>query len=428
MATIQTEAPRAADGRHDVIGVMFSHFGIYCAELEPMEAFYTRVLGFAVSDRGIAGRTGVDMSFMTRRPREHHQFVLGEKREKGIPSTINQVGFKAPSLDELRRIRSLLENEPGASDITAVDHGISWSLYFYDPERNRCVISVETGFYVPQPAAWPLDLSLSDDQIRRETEDRCRGTRGFMTFTDWSAERRAALLASGQLTTEGIPTGDPHPGFDAPFEPGRKLFTYSESAAEVPRIAMSHVGFYAIDLDALTRFYTETLGYAINGKGRMPAIGPHPEAEYVYLSRDPMEHQQVILCEGRAASTPTSIDQLSLRVPSLKELRKIEKVLKTHPGVHDIEYVCHGNSFSIYFRDPEGNRIELAVESVWYVHAPSGWFLDLSLDDDALIKDTENKVRECPGFLMRADWKARARDELIEIGRLEAEGLVRDVA
>ncbi len=405
--------------------VMFSHFGVYCTDIDRLEDFYTRVLGFAISDSGMAG-LGVYMSFMTRRPREHHQFVLGGGRGADEPTTVNQVGFKAADLAELRRVRDMLEKEKGAHDIVAVDHGISWSLYFRDAENIRSVISVETPWYVPQPACWPLDLTKSDDEIARETEAHCRATDGFMARADWSAAKEEEYRRDGRLTAEAGATGNKSPSFDAPGYGDRVLLRTSGETA--PGIAMSHVGYAAIDLPALTGFYTDILGYAVTGKGRMPAIGDEPARDYVYLSRDPGEHQQVVLCDGRDAATPSSINQLSLRITSLDELRRMEATLKADPRVTDFRYTCHGNSFSIYFADPEGNWIELAVESVWYVPAPEGWALDLSLSNEDLIADAERRVRDIPGFLMRDDWKSRAREELIATGKLEAEGLVSDVA
>jgi len=196
----------------------------------------------------------------------------------------------------------------------------------------------------------------------------------------------------------------------------------------MPHIAMAHVAFYVHDMDELVEFYDKVLGYAVTGRGTMPAIGEEPEREYVYLSRDPSEHHQVVFCSGRDLSVPSSVNQLSLRITSLDELRRMEKVISTHPGVTSTRYTCHGNSFSIYFGDPEGNVVELAVESVWYVPAPHGAPLDLSLDNDALIAWAEDHCRTTPGFMMRADWKSRARDELIANGHIEAEGLVSDVA
>ena len=66
--------------------VMFSHFGINCDDADKLEDFYTRVLGFCVSDDGLINKDTNRIIFMTRRPREHHQFVLsgGEDQISGI--------------------------------------------------------------------------------------------------------------------------------------------------------------------------------------------------------------------------------------------------------------------------------------------------------------------------------------------------------
>jgi hypothetical protein len=62
------------------------------------------------------------------------------------------------------------------------------------------------------------------------------------------------------------------------------------------------------------------------------------------------------------------------------------------------------------------------------VPAPHGAPLDLSLSDADLIGWAEEHCRQTEGFMMRADWKQRARDELIANGHIEAEGLVNDIA
>lgn len=407
--------------------LMFSHFGVYCTDVKRLEEFYTRVLGFAVSDAGDASM-GIYMTFMTRRPREHHQFVLGAGRDADHPTTVSEVGFKAPDLAELRRIKTLLDAEDEAHDVVAVDHGIAWTLYFRDAENIRSSVSVETGWYVPQPASWPLDLTMSDDDIARETEARCRATQGFMPRAEWRDIKDQEFRGDGRFTAEAFPTGNANPDFAAPVKAPDRILLRTAGEGTPPRIAMSHVGYFVSDLAMMRDFYTNVLGYAITGEGRTEPVGAEPARDCIYLSRDPTEHQQVILVAGRDPAIPSSINQLSLRITSLPQLRELEKALKADPRVGNIRYTCHGNSFSIYFEDPEGNYVELAVESVWYVPAPSGWFLDLSLNDKDLIEDTERRVREVPGFLMRADWKALAREELIATGRLEAEGLVSDVA
>ncbi len=158
--------------------VMFSHFGINCDDADKLEDFYTRVLGFCVSDHGLFRGDKDRIIFMTRRPREHHQFVLASGRSSSDPSTVSETGFKAPNLEALRNAKTAVEAEAEVSDIVAIDHGISWTLYFRDPECILCSISAETGHYVPQPAVWPLDLSAGGDDMRRATEERGKAAPG----------------------------------------------------------------------------------------------------------------------------------------------------------------------------------------------------------------------------------------------------------
>jgi len=408
--------------------VMFSHFGINVDDVDKLEDFYTRVLGFCVSDHGLINKDSDRIVFMTRRPREHHQFVLAGGRSSENAPTVGETGFKASDLDALRHAKTLVEAEAEVSDIVAIDHGISWTLYFRDPEGNRCAISVDTGHYVPQPAAWPLDLSASDDEIRRTTEQRCKATPGYMSRGAWQAEREAQFRAENRLTDEGPETGNADPDFERPNDPDRILLYPKDNNMAPPRIAQAHCGFKVADMDTMVEFYDAVLGYAVTGRGTMPAVGQEPGREYAYLSRDPGEHHQVILLSGRGLDVPTSINQLSLRILSLDELRRMERDLEAHPAVGKLRKTCHGNSFSIYFPDPEGNVVELAVESVWYVPAPHGAPLDLSWSDEQLLEWAEDHCRETPGFMMRADWKGRAREELLANGRLEAEDLVSHVA
>jgi catechol-2,3-dioxygenase len=408
--------------------LMFSHFGVNCDDADKLEDFYTRVLGFCVSDHGLIRNDTDRIIFMTRRPREHHQFVLAGGRPARFASTVGETGFKAPDLAALRHAKAAVEAEAEAGDVVAIDHGISWTLYFRDPEGNRCAISVETGHYVPQPAAWPLDLSAGDDDIRRATEERCRATPGYMTRDAWRAGKERLFAAENRLSDEGPETGNADPDFPRPYDPDRILVHPRDNAMPPPPIAQAHCGFKVADMDMMVEFYDSVLGYAVTGRGTMPPIGAEPAREYAYLSRDPDEHHQVILVSGRDLDAPTSVNQLSLRILSLDELRRMERDLEAHPRVGRLRNTCHGNSFSIYFPDPEGNIVELAVESVWYVPAPHGAPLDLSWSDDELLDWAEDHCRNTPGFMMRADWKKRAREQLLANGHLEAEGLVSDVA
>jgi len=79
------EAPRMA----------FAHMGIYVTDTAKMEDFYTRVLGFSITDR--AKIRGADVVFLSRNPDEHHQIVLVPGRDPAHASTINQISFRVVS-------------------------------------------------------------------------------------------------------------------------------------------------------------------------------------------------------------------------------------------------------------------------------------------------------------------------------------------
>ena len=90
-------------------GLRFSHIGLYVIDMTRMVDFYSRVLGFAVTDRGKLGDTG--LTFLSRDPGDHHQIVLVDGRPPGLPDRIvNQVSFRLATLGELiafyRRIRA----------------------------------------------------------------------------------------------------------------------------------------------------------------------------------------------------------------------------------------------------------------------------------------------------------------------------------
>jgi catechol 2,3-dioxygenase len=72
---------------HEVPRMSFAHMGIYVSNIELMLDFYSRVLGFSVTDR--ARVRDADVVFLSRNPEEHHQIVLVPGRDISHPSTIN---------------------------------------------------------------------------------------------------------------------------------------------------------------------------------------------------------------------------------------------------------------------------------------------------------------------------------------------------
>lgn len=178
----------------------------------------------------------------------------------------------------------------------------------------------------------------------------------------------------------------------------------------IPDAQISHIGIYVTDLEPMVAFYTRVLGFTITDRGPLPSMKGTPGApHYVFLSRNPSEHHQLILVPGRPAGLPSQIVQLSLKVPSLADLRTMYGIAKADADAHDIQTRAHGVAWSLYFRDPEDNVVECFAASPWYVHAPSAVPFDFeTMTDDAIYALTEHAVKEKPGFSSYDDWRARA--------------------
>ena len=130
-------------------------------------------------------------------------------------------------------------------------------------------------------------------------------------------------------------------------------------------LVFSHMGIYVRDLERMARFYKDVMCFFETDRGD---LGP---VQLVFLSRDPSEHHQIVLATGRPADLSFSvINQISLRVPDLASLRTVRDRVKADPDVSDLVCTSHGNAVSIYFRDPEGNRLEVFLDMPWYCEQP----------------------------------------------------------
>jgi catechol 2,3-dioxygenase len=166
-------------------------------------------------------------------------------------------------------------------------------------------------------------------------------------------------------------------------------------------LTFSHMGFYVRNLERMARFYKDVMCFFETDRGD---LGP---VQLMFLSRDPSEHHQIVLASGRPTDLAFSvINQISLRVPDLSTLREVRNRVMAEADVTDLVCATHGNAISIYFRDPEGNRLEVFMDMPWYCEQPLREPIDLDQSDDIVMARAEAIARSRPGFKSRAEWQA----------------------
>ncbi len=184
----------------------FSHCGIFVEDVQRSVDFYTRYLGFVVTDRGKIA-TG-EFAFITRSASEHHQIAIGSGRVPGTPNTVQQISFRVDSLDTLKRLYARVRQAGSLVTLEGptlgpLAHGDSISVYFGDPDNNRIELFIDTPWHIPQPIRVAWDPALADEEILRQVEAHARAQAGFCLKADWTAQLRARLAeADAQMRSE----------------------------------------------------------------------------------------------------------------------------------------------------------------------------------------------------------------------------------
>jgi catechol-2,3-dioxygenase len=178
---------------------------------------------------------------------------------------------------------------------------------------------------------------------------------------------------------------------------------------KLPAAELCHFGLYAHDLETMVDFYTRAFGLVVTDRGKSPR-----GMDIAFLSGRPDEHHQLAIAAGRPKdATFSTINQVSFRLGSLDDLKRYHAWL-VNERVSNLEVRNHGNAWSVYFSDPEGNRMEVYCPTPWYVSQPFGEPLDLSQPTDAILKVTESMVRQDPTCQPIAAWSAALRERLAQ--------------
>lgn len=168
--------------------------------------------------------------------------------------------------------------------------------------------------------------------------------------------------------------------------------------------ALSHFGIFVENIDAMMEFYTKVFGMWVTDQG----VGKNFKYQLRFLSGSPAQHHQLVLASGRAPGTPSTVMQMSFKVQSLDQLRRVRDLALEH-GASAMRGMNHGNALSIYFSDPEQNTIEVYMDTPWYVPQPHGDPLDLERPDAEIWAQTERICRSDPNFMTVEEWSAKWR-------------------
>lgn len=178
--------------------------------------------------------------------------------------------------------------------------------------------------------------------------------------------------------------------------------TTSPVPAPAPRLSLSHATLAVNDLDVMLDFYCGTLGFHVTNRGDMP-----DGSQMAFISQDPSEHHQIVFISGMPESAHqfVMLDHMAFRTGSLDELRVIGGRLDD-AGVEGVIPINHGNAWSLYFNDPEGNGLECFVDSPFHVAQPFADAFDPTADDATIEADTRAKIQDDDEFQSMADWQA----------------------
>ncbi len=168
-----------------------------------------------------------------------------------------------------------------------------------------------------------------------------------------------------------------------------------------PQLMLGHTTLAARDLDRLSEFYCDVLGFHVTNRGPVPG-----GSEIVFLSQDPSAHHQIAMVGGLepAASGFMMVDHLAFRTGTLDDLRVLREKLVA-AGVDPVLSICHGNAWSLYFDDLEGNGVECFVDTPFHVAQPFAQGFDLDRSDGDILESTRGMIESEPEFRSMAQWR-----------------------
>ena len=123
-------------------------------------------------------------------------------------------------------------------------------------------------------------------------------------------------------------------------------------------------------------------------------------------------HQIAFLNAGRDENPPNSVNHFAFRVASLDDVKEMKVRLDEDGRTENILPLTHGNTWSIYFADPEGNGIEIFCDSPWHVSQPQGKSWDVEKSNEEIESETRRAFENEAGFSPIGDYYESRRKAL----------------
>lgn len=165
------------------------------------------------------------------------------------------------------------------------------------------------------------------------------------------------------------------------------------------RPELAHLGIFVWDLVAMERFYTDVFGLVVTDRG----VGAVFRNNLVFMTGSADQHHQLVLASGRQPDAPSTVMQISFKVPALADLRSLRDKAVAG-GASDVMGLNHGNAWSVYFNDPEGNRIEIYLDTPFHTPQPCGKPLNIEANEADLLEETRALVAGLSGSKPRQDY------------------------
>jgi len=141
--------------------IRVGHLVLNVKNLDESTKFYTDILGFEIALQRPNG------TFLTC-GKIHHDLALFQAPEGALPVTQGQLGLnhfavQVEDISDLKEVYNELKDS-GASLDSNTDHGMTSSIYFFDPDGNK----IEFFCNNTDTASEGLDLMRSPDRVNKE--------------------------------------------------------------------------------------------------------------------------------------------------------------------------------------------------------------------------------------------------------------------